>query len=525
MTQHHSFPELSRYTITRHINAGGMGTVYVGTHKELGKEVAIKIPLASIVRREDAMIRFKREGKILAALNHPNIVAVHDAGIDNGYPFLVMEYIEGENFDSRVKRLGGEDIDNVIKLCSQISDALEYMHTRDVIHRDIKSANIILDASGTPILTDFGIAYSSDFTVENLTTDGFMGTLRYVAPELLSGGFPSALSDIYSFGVVLYECLAGASPFDGMSAAVIMKQILEEEPVPIQHERPEVPDWLAALVNKCLAKKIEDRFQSAGEILRALGNADPRLQRTEPIRAPEKTKFYNEPLVEGKTIADDGGPPEHKTEIDSGNRTEIDTEPAMPLSGTIADGGGGSGTGTRPVEVLQGDATEFDYSFAAKPSKPKPQKRRKIPTKTVLMASIGILSLAGGAWFLSNVDRLNLPEPAEGDSLPPDSAPDGGEASSSLSPALELLLGSADAGQVQERLVILRDENGLLTFGRKEDFVNPEKCHVLILSDNKVESLLVPSTNGWVVHGTGAVVQNPLASYRGKVAIWIELQD
>ena len=501
-----------------------MGTVYVGTHKELGKEVAIKIPLASIVRREDAMIRFKREGKILAALNHPNIVAVHDAGIDNGYPFLVMEYIEGENFDTRIKRLGGEDIDNVIKLCSQISDALEYMHTRDVIHRDIKSANIILDTSGTPILTDFGIAYSSDFTVENLTTDGFMGTLRYVAPELLSGGFPSALSDIYSFGVVLYECLTGDSPFDGMSAAIIMKQILEEDPVPIQHERPEVPDWLVALVEKCLAKKIEDRFQSAGEILKALGNADPRLQRTEPINFPGQTKIFNEPPAAQKTIADGAPVPGNKTEIDGVDRTEIDNEPAINLPGTMVDGEGGGGTGTRPVEVLQGDATEFDYSFSPNKQKKTPPKRVRVPVKPLLLVSIGVLVLAGGAWLFNNLNRSPIPEETQQES-PADSQPAEQVVTSSLSPALELLLGSADAQEVEERLVTLRDESGLLTFGRKEDFVNPGQCYVLILSQNRIESLLIPSGNGWIVHGSGERVQDPLVSYRGKVAIWIEMQD
>ena len=518
MSEQSSLPTLTRYHLNRRINAGGMGTVYVGTHKELGKQVAIKIPLASIVQRQDAMIRFKREGKILAALNHPNIVAVHDAGVDNGYPFLVMEYIEGENFESRLRRLGGEDIENVITLCSKLSDALSYMHTRDVIHRDIKSANIILDTSGTPILTDFGIAYSSDFTLENLTTDGFMGTLRYVAPELLSGGFPSALSDIYSFGVVLYECLVGQSPFDGLSAAAIMKQILEEDPEPIQHERPEVPEWLVNIVNRCLSKKPSDRYQKAGDILKDLKGGGGNIQ---------KTIIFNEQISGKDTLADIEPVKEEfletkyshsNTDVYSGEKT---------LKEEVA-------TEKDPIHFNKRKTKKRDSSNTKNTSLKKEQNRSEsgktnplfsVPVLSFIAIFVITLAITGILWRNNRATPPVSPQTSEQIDRP-ESNNSHVIDSELLEPSIKELMFSNTLQELQPNLLAQR-EMGMLTFGTRSDFYSPESCYIVILSqEGTVQDWLIPHSNGgWSVYGKDNVVQNPEDTFKGMAAIWIQLQE
>src|SRR3954466_15509515 len=251
-----------RYRLDAQIGAGGMSTVYRAFDATLERRVAIKLMHREIASDSDQLERFRREARSVAQLSHPHIVGVIDAGEDDGRPYIVFEYVEGETLKDRIRRMGSLPIDEAVAYAIEITRALGAAHARGIVHRDIKPQNVLIDEEGMAKVTDFGIARSLD--EEGLTADGrVLGTTDYVSPEQALGHAVNGQSDIYSLGIVLYEMLTGDVPFHGENqVAVAMKHVREDVP-DIVRLRPEVTAGLASVLDRMTCKSLEKRYPDA----------------------------------------------------------------------------------------------------------------------------------------------------------------------------------------------------------------------------------------------------------------------
>src|ERR1700758_1255670 len=265
---------LGPYEVLSAIGAGGMGEVYKACDTRLDRIVAIKVLPTHLAGRAELRERFEREAKTIASLNHPHICTLYDTGHQDDIDFLVMEYLEGETLAQRLVK-GSLPIQQVLQYAIEIADALDKAHRKGITHRDLKPGNIMLTKSGTKLL-DFGlaklrgpqaaVANLSALPTEgsNLTAQGtILGTLQYMAPEQLEGEEADARTDIFAFGVVVYEMATGRKAFEGKSQASLIAKILETEPPPISSLQPMTPPTLDRVVKKCLAKEPDDRWQTA----------------------------------------------------------------------------------------------------------------------------------------------------------------------------------------------------------------------------------------------------------------------
>ncbi|MBV9312017.1 MAG: serine/threonine protein kinase [Solirubrobacterales bacterium] len=255
-----------RYRLEARIGAGGMSTVYRALDETLQRQVAIKLMNREISSDSDQLERFRREARAVAQLSHPHIVGVIDAGEDDGRPYIVFEFVEGETLKDRIRRLGRLSVSEAVAYAIEITRALGAAHARHIVHRDVKPQNVLIDEEGSAKVTDFGIARTLD--EEGLTADGrVLGTTDYVSPEQALGQPVTGQSDLYSVGVVLYEMLTGEVPFKGESqVAVAMKHVREELP-DVQAKRPEVSAALAAVIDTATAKRPENRYADDAELI------------------------------------------------------------------------------------------------------------------------------------------------------------------------------------------------------------------------------------------------------------------
>jgi tRNA A-37 threonylcarbamoyl transferase component Bud32 len=255
-----------RYRLEARIGAGGMSTVYRALDETLQRQVAIKLMNREVATDSDQLERFRREARAVAQLSHPHIVGVIDAGEDEGRPYIVFEYIEGETLKDRIRRQGRLPIAESVAYAIEIARALGAAHARHIVHRDVKPQNVLIDEEGSAKVTDFGIARTLD--EEGLTADGrVLGTTDYVSPEQALGQNVTGQSDLYAVGVVLYEMLTGEVPFKGENqVAVAMKHVREMLP-DVQVKRPEVSAALAAVVDRATAKHQEDRYGDDAELI------------------------------------------------------------------------------------------------------------------------------------------------------------------------------------------------------------------------------------------------------------------
>jgi len=255
-----------RYRLQARVGAGGMSTVYLALDETLQRQVAVKLMNREVAADSDQLERFRREARAVAQLSHPHIVGVIDAGEDEGRPYIVFEYVEGETLKERIRRAGRLSIGEAVAYAIEIARALGAAHARHIVHRDVKPQNVLIDEEGSAKVTDFGIARTLD--EEGLTADGrVLGTTDYVSPEQALGQPVTGQSDLYSLGVVLYEMLTGEVPFKGDSqVAVAMKHVREELP-DLQRQRPEVSAALAAVVDRATAKRQEERYADDAELI------------------------------------------------------------------------------------------------------------------------------------------------------------------------------------------------------------------------------------------------------------------
>ncbi|HSE31173.1 MAG TPA: serine/threonine-protein kinase [Pyrinomonadaceae bacterium] len=272
--------KLGRYEIRSKIGAGGMGEVYRARDTELGRDVAVKVISSSLTDNRDRVSRFKQEAYAAGALNHPNILVVHDIGAHNGSPYVVSELLEGGTLR---KLISGSPLSQrrAIDYALQIANGLAAAHVKGIIHRDLKPDNIFITNDGRVKILDFGLAKlthddgiqgQTDIPTRRADTDPgvVMGTVGYMSPEQVRGETIDHRSDIFSFGAILYEMLSGRRAFHGPSAADTLSAILKEDPPELCQLNNDVNPTLERIVMHCLEKSADQRFQSTRDVSFAL---------------------------------------------------------------------------------------------------------------------------------------------------------------------------------------------------------------------------------------------------------------
>lgn len=257
-----------RYTVQDKIGTGGMAIVYRGLDQVLGRTVAIKTMLPQYAADPSFAARFKQEAQAAAALQSPYIVSVYDWGKDGDTYYIVMEYLRGTDLKSGIRKHGALDCRKVAQIGSQIAQALSVAHRHDIIHRDIKPQNIMVQPDGNIKVMDFGIARAKN---SHLTQDNsVLGTAHYVSPEQTQGKELGPTTDIYSLGIVMYESATGRVPFDGDDAITVALKQVNEQPKPPSQINPRVDPALESIILKCMQKDPKDRFQTADQLYHVL---------------------------------------------------------------------------------------------------------------------------------------------------------------------------------------------------------------------------------------------------------------
>ncbi len=268
---------LGPYTILSPLGAGGMGEVFRARDPRLGRDVALKVLPDAVARDPDRLARFEREARTVAGLNHPNIITLYSIEEDAGTRFLTMELVEGQGLD-RVLVPGGLPVEKILDLAIPLSDALVAAHGKGVVHRDLKPANVMVSGDGRVKVLDFGLAKPAQsesrqdatqaMTLEApLSSAGqLLGTVPYMAPEQVRGDAVDARTDVFAFGILVYELATGRRPFGGASLADVSSAVLRDTPRPLSSARADLPGELERIVGRCLEKSPRDRFQSASDL-------------------------------------------------------------------------------------------------------------------------------------------------------------------------------------------------------------------------------------------------------------------
>lgn len=291
--------KLGRYEIRSQLGAGGMGEVYLAEDTKLDRKVALKILPAEVASNQDRMRRFVQEARAASALNHPNILTIHEIGAEAGTHFIATEYIDGETL-RQVMKTARLTINESLEIAVQVASALATAHEAGIVHRDIKPENIMIRCDHLAKVLDFGLAKLSSDTqavgpeaetrVQVKTMAGMiLGTVNYMSPEQARGADTDTRSDIFSLGVVLYEMLTGRAPFAGETTADIISLLLQKEPQPLSTLTPDLPPELQHIISKTLRKDRDERYQTAKDLLidlrrlRQKLDVEAEIERTAPL--------------------------------------------------------------------------------------------------------------------------------------------------------------------------------------------------------------------------------------------------
>jgi serine/threonine-protein kinase len=289
---------IGEYRLVEKLGEGGMGEVYQGVHLKIGRVVAVKI-LSQGAHGPEFVERFLNEARIQGGLQHNNIVTLYDFLEFNGQPCIIMEYIEGRTLTDCVKAWGGLALADAIRYFQSIVEAIDYVHSRGIVHRDIKSNNVKITPSGQVKLLDFGIAKSGASPALTVT-GAFVGTLQYLSPEQLVGGVADVRSDIWSLGVLLYEMTTCHLPFDANTIGELCQKITKASYTPPSVMNQNVPREVQNIITRCLKKNPADRYQSARELLKDVNHASSALSLPETrLAIPGLTtaRSYAEPTA------------------------------------------------------------------------------------------------------------------------------------------------------------------------------------------------------------------------------------
>jgi len=290
------------FTVGPLLGQGGFAAVFRVRDTSLNRDVAVKVLDVELAPSPNVAERFLREAQTVARLEHPHIVPIYKVGRQEEIFYIIMRCIDGTSLGELLETHKKLSVGDAARIARQVADALAYAHAHDIVHRDVKPDNILLDKSGHVLVTDFGIAKAAQAAQAatpgslQLTTEGMIvGTPQYMSPEQASGDKLDGRSDIYSLGIVLYQMLTGAPPFDGPSSASILAQQLTQAPAPIRRERPDVSEEMAVVLERMLEKNPTKRFQTASEVSRSLVDALPTAARNRvqvPFRRRLTSMFY-----------------------------------------------------------------------------------------------------------------------------------------------------------------------------------------------------------------------------------------
>jgi serine/threonine-protein kinase len=281
---------IGRYEILEALGRGSMGLVYKALDPKINRLLAIKTIRFSDEFDEDVIQeikeRFFREAEIAGQLSHPSIVTLHDMGEDQDLTYMAMEYLEGENLEKFINKKNLLPLRKVLSVVASVADALEFAHRADVIHRDIKPANIMLLKTGGVKVTDFGIAKA--ISSSRTRTGVILGTPNYMSPEQIMGQKVDPRSDVFSLGVVFYQLLAGELPFQGDNLSSLLYQITQVKHPPLRSFNPRIPVACEQIMDKALAKNLDERFQTAGQMAKLLRLLAMKVDQKQKKRMVEK---------------------------------------------------------------------------------------------------------------------------------------------------------------------------------------------------------------------------------------------
>ncbi|GMU67376.1 MAG: hypothetical protein AMXMBFR36_36500 [Acidobacteriota bacterium] len=272
--------QLGRYKILKRLGAGAMGEVYLAEDPQIGRQIALKTVRVEEGRAnevEERKLRLLREARAAGRLLHPNIIALFDAGEDQGVLYLAFEFVEGSDLADRVADGPQLSLGETLAIVRQAADGLDYAHRQGVVHRDIKPSNVMITADGRVKIADFGIARVADQTSDLTMTGSVVGSPHYMSPEQIKGEPLDGRTDIFSLGVLLYEILCRKRPFEGETLTTLVYQILNQEPTSLTMRRPDLPPRLQQLVERMLHKDRDQRFASAAEVAREIAICEQEL--------------------------------------------------------------------------------------------------------------------------------------------------------------------------------------------------------------------------------------------------------
>ena len=381
---------LGHYDIVAELGRGGMGVVYKGHESSLNRYVAIKVLADSLAHDEGVKERFLREARSMAALNDPHIIQIYYIGEDDGQPFFVMEFVEGESLGTLLKREHKVPVGPAAKIIHQTALGLSTAHDKGVIHRDIKPGNLMVSSRGTIKIADFGIALSSQDLSKKLTSTGeFVGTPGYLSPEVCLGKVVDQRSDIFSLGIVLFEMLAGRMPFTDESPLGLMLEVVRAEIPDVRELNNDVDEQIAWILSKMIAKEPVDRYQSCHELAADLAN-HPLVAKSGPITIVPKISAAAATMIGQKT------PFPGQREYSS-----VPVTPAAPMANTritpSAQPVAPAYPGAAPAAVTApGVAPAFERrSVLEKQTNSAAPRSSALP---IAIAAILVLGLVGGAW-------------------------------------------------------------------------------------------------------------------------------
>jgi serine/threonine-protein kinase len=280
-----------RYELFEKIGEGGMAITYHARDRLLGRPVAVKVMREHLRADPEFVARFRREAQAAAQLSHEHIAGIYDTGVDGALHYIVMEYVPGEDLKTRLRRERPLEVGAAVELARQVAEALRAAQREGIVHRDIKPANILLTPEGRVKVIDFGLAKAMTAT-DQTDTGLILGSVHYFSPEQARGEAVGPQADVYSLGIVLYEMLTGAPPFEGQHPVAIAHQQIYDAPVPVDQRRPDLPPELAHVVMGCLEKDLSRRFASAGELLAYLESVAATLRQPRPaVGAPSSGRI------------------------------------------------------------------------------------------------------------------------------------------------------------------------------------------------------------------------------------------